>query len=161
MGAYWFHHGCLSVHLSVRLSVEKWFLHDNSFSFCITIMIPHIWVDNDLRRTSIKFRVKRWKVKVKFGLWSFYRFHRITPFPFGIYWRHFTHALTMTRVGPLLSLGSKDQRSRSHLDSQLYHESRRTPIEFRVKRFRLNWESLNVLSRGAFLPFRTGFIAFW
>ena len=40
-GGYWFHHGCLSVHPPVCLSVEKWFPHDNSVSFWHTMMILH------------------------------------------------------------------------------------------------------------------------
>ena len=32
-GVYWFHYCCLYVRLSVRLSVEKWFVHNNSFCF--------------------------------------------------------------------------------------------------------------------------------
>ena len=51
VGVYWFHHGCLSV--------EKGFLHDNTFSFWPTMMILHTCVDHDPRRTSLDFEVKR------------------------------------------------------------------------------------------------------
>ena len=39
-------------------SVEKWFLHNNSFSFRLTIKILHTCVDHDPRRTSSDFGVK-------------------------------------------------------------------------------------------------------
>ena len=100
VGVYWFHHGCLSVRpsvcswipppaseavggytdwLAVRLSVERWFPHDNSITFWHTMMILKTWVYHNPRRTSIDFGVNRSKVKVKFGLKTLYRFRTITP----------------------------------------------------------------------------------
>ena len=78
------------------------------------MMILHICVDHDPERISIDFGVKRSKGKVIFGLWTFYHFHTITPFPFGIHWWYFTHVLAMIRGRPLLILGSKGKRSRSY-----------------------------------------------
>ena len=54
------------------------------------------------------------KVKVGFGLQTFYHFCTITPFHFDLQWWYFTHVLTVTHGGPLLSLESKGQRSRSN-----------------------------------------------
>ena len=61
---YWFHHSCLSVCPSVCPSVKKWFLYNNSSSVWHTMMIPHIYVDFDPRRTSVDFGSKgqRWNL---------------------------------------------------------------------------------------------------
>ena len=109
----------IAVCLSVRLSVEKWFLRDNSTFFWRTMMILFTCIVHDPRRTSIDFGVQRSTI---FGLRTFYRFRMVTPFPFGIHWwyMYFTHELTMTRGGPLLIFVSKDQRSRSYLDFELF-----------------------------------------
>ena len=65
------------------------FPHDNFISFLHTMMILlHTCIDHDPRRTSIDFGVKKSKVRVIFGLWTFFHFRMKTPFPFGIhtYW---------------------------------------------------------------------------
>ena len=62
-GGYWFHYGCLSV--------EKWFLLDNTFSDWHTIMIHHICIDRKPMRTSIDFGVKRSRSYLDFKLFPF------------------------------------------------------------------------------------------
>ena len=131
------------------------------------MMILHICIEHDTRRTSFDFGVNRSKVKVIFGLWTFYHFRTITPFPFGIKWWYFTRVLTMTWEGPLLILGSKGQ---GHIwtwnflpflhktpfpfwTCNIFHELRWTPIEFGAKRLKLNWESVSLLPWGVFVPF--------
>ena len=56
------------------------FRHDNSIFVWHTLMILHTCVDHDLRMTFIDLGVKRSKVKVKFGLQTFYSIHSITAF---------------------------------------------------------------------------------
>ena len=79
---YWGHHSCLSVCPSVCPSVKKWFLYNNSSSVWHTMMILHIYVDLDPRRTSVDFGSKgqRWNFDFKL----FYRFYTTAPFTFGI-----------------------------------------------------------------------------
>ena len=102
-GVYWFHHGCLSV----RLSVEKCFLHNNYFCFWPTMMILYTCVDHDPRRTSFDFGVK--SSKVKFGLQTFLHFPHDDSFSFwpAMMILHTCVDLTMTRQGLVLILGSK------------------------------------------------------
>ena len=63
---FWLHHGCLSVCQYVCLSLKKWFLYNISSFIWHTMMILHIYVHVDLRRTSVDFGSKG--QKVKFGL---------------------------------------------------------------------------------------------
>ena len=79
---YWFHHSCLTVCPSVCPSVKKWLLYNNSSSVWHTMMILHIYVDLDPRRTSVDFGSKgqRWNLDFKL----FYRFRTTAPFSFGI-----------------------------------------------------------------------------
>ena len=167
-GVYWFQHGYLSVRPSVCLFVEKWFLHDNSFSFWHTMMILRTCIDHDPMRTSIDLGVKRWKVKVViFGLWAFYRFRTITLFAFGMKWWYFTHVLAMTRS---IYFGVKRSKVKVIFGLELFtvfawklhfllaytyidHDPRRTSIDFGVKRSQVNvihciWFSTFFMNQG-------------
>ena len=79
---YWFHNSCLSVCPSVCPSVKNWFLYNNSSSVWHTMMILHMYIDLDLRRTSVYFGSKGQRSNLDFKL--FYRFRTTAPFSFGI-----------------------------------------------------------------------------
>ena len=137
----------LSLWLSVRLSVEKWFPYDNSISFWHTMMILHTciahdwWIAHDWRNTSIDFGVKKSKVKVKSLTLKFeslphdnssalktsidFRVKNFAPFPHNnpiIFW-HTMMILDACVARYLRStsidLGLRGQRSRSDLVFEL------------------------------------------
>ena len=78
--------------------------YNNFISFWHELMILNTCVDHDPRRTSTDFGVNTSKVKVIFGLWTFYSFRTITQFPFCIHLWYFTYVLSMTRGWHLLIL---------------------------------------------------------
>ena len=144
-------------------------------------MILPTGTDHDQKNTFIDFGVKRSKLKVKFGLQTFYCFLTIIDlFLFGIQRWYLTHVLTMTRglrdlVMKLSKVKLKFRVWSSIVSAtKLYHfwptimilhrcisyDPRWAPIGFGVNRSMPNLESLNVLPRWGvgwvILPFRAG-----
>ena len=110
------------------------FPHNNSITFWHTIMILLTCVDHDQWRTSIDFGVNRSKVKVKidFELCKTLHNKSITLLSFDLQWWY---------LSDTCCLWSEEQ-----------------PYWFWCPRS--NLESLNLLPRGVFVSFRTGFITY-
>ena len=122
MEVNWFQHICLSV----CPSVKKWFLYNNSSSVWHTMMIFHIYLDLDPRRTSIDFGSKgqRWDLDFKLFL----------PFPHhsSIYFWH-----TIMILHKCIDL-----------------DLRRTSIDFWIKGQSHDFERLNLLPRRDGVPLK-------
>ena len=105
-GVYWFHHGCLSICLSVRLW-KMWFPHDNSISFWATVNdTSHVycpWPE------EYPYWIWGEKVKCQGQIYTL----KFAQFPHDNYIT-FWHAIMILHTG-------------------VDHEPRRTSIEFGVK----------------------------
>ena len=85
----------VSVCPPICLSVEKWFLDNNSFSSWHTKMILHKCIDREPRKTSIYFGVKG-----QGQIWTlnFLQFRMITPFPFEVHRYIITDSVLLWKI---------------------------------------------------------------
>ena len=159
---------CLSVCPSVCPSVKKWLLYNNSSSVWHTMMILHIYVDLDPRRTSVDFGSKGQSWNLDFKLFLPFPHHSSIYFWHTIMILHKCIDIDLRRTSIYFGVkGSKDKAIFGFYTLYHFHmisiyfwhtimilhkcvsyEPRRTSINFGVKRPWLTWKVWICCRRG-------------